>query len=218
VMMPEMDGFSLCQALKSDPETDFLPVILLTARAAAEDKLEGLGTEADDYLTKPFDVRELRARIGSLIANRQRLRERFAQSPEALPVPSGDGGLHAATVEVDSADAVFLERVRSVIEAQISNDGFTVKDLAEAVGLSRGHLHRQLSALAGQTPSEAIRSMRLERGAMLLRSEAGTVSEVAYAVGFKCVAHFSNAFAKHYGCRPSAYQKRSETGENSPGA
>ncbi|MEM9998582.1 MAG: ATP-binding protein [Bacteroidota bacterium] len=211
VMMPEMDGFELCQALKSDPETDFLPVILLTARAAAEDKLEGLGIEADDYLTKPFDVRELRARIGSLIANRQRLRERFAQAPSAFPEPSGDGGLHAATVDVDSADAVFLERVRSAIEDHLSNDGFSVKQLAEAVGLSRGHLHRQLSALAGQTPSEAIRSMRLERGAMLLRSEAGTVSEVAYAVGFKSVAHFSNAFAKHYGCRPSAYPEASAT-------
>ncbi|MEL7363691.1 MAG: ATP-binding protein, partial [Bacteroidota bacterium] len=218
VMMPAMDGFALCQALKSDPETDFLPVILLTARAAAEDKLEGLGIEADDYLTKPFDVRELRARIGSLIANRQRLRERFAQASQALPELSGDGGLHATTVDVDSADAVFLERVRSVIEAQMSDDGFSVKQLAEAVGLSRGHLHRQLSSLAGQTPSEAIRSMRLERGAMLLQSEAGTVSEVAYAVGFKSVAHFSNAFAKHYGCRPSAYPELAKMDENSPGA
>ncbi|MEM6782250.1 MAG: ATP-binding protein [Bacteroidota bacterium] len=216
VMMPAMDGFALCQALKSDPETDFLPVILLTARAAAEDKLEGLGIEADDYLTKPFDVRELRARIGSLIANRQRLRERFAQTGAALPEPSGDGGLHAATVDVDSADAVFLERVRTVIEARMSEDAFSVAQLAEAVGLSRGHLHRQLSALAGQTPSEAIRSMRLERSAMLLRSEAGTVSEVAYAVGFKSVAHFSNAFAKHYGCRPSAYPDLTEMGKDSP--
>ena len=202
VMMPEIDGFTFCRALKADPETDFIPVVLLTARAEAEDRLEGLGEHADDYLTKPFDVRELRARVDNLIASRRRLRERFASDAAGT---RADGGLRAEAVEVDSADAVFLERIREAVEAHLGDEDFTVERLAEAVGVSRGHLHRQLKALAGQTPSEAIRTLRLERAAQLLTAQAGTVSEVAYAVGFKSVAHFSNRFEKDFGCRPSAY-------------
>jgi signal transduction histidine kinase/ligand-binding sensor domain-containing protein/DNA-binding response OmpR family regulator len=205
VMMPGMDGFALCRALKADPETDFIPVVLLTARAEAEDRLEGLGVHADDYLTKPFDVRELWARVDNLIASRRRLRERFASGAAVTAWPGPDGGLHAAPVEVDSAETVFLEQVRCAVEAHLGDEDFTVERLAKAVGVSRGHLHRQLKALAGRTPTEAIRAMRLERGAQLLAARAGTVSEVAYAVGFKSVSHFSNSFEKDFGCRPSAY-------------
>jgi DNA-binding response OmpR family regulator len=204
VMMPGMDGFALCRALKADAETDFIPVVLLTARAEAEDRLEGLGEHADDYLTKPFDVRELRARVDNLIESRQRLRQRFAAGA-AWPGSDGDGGLHAARMEVDSAETIFLERVREHVEANLGDEDFSVEHLADAVGVSRGHLHRQLKALAGQTPSEAIRTMRLERASQLLAARAGTVSEVAYAVGYKSVAHFSNSFEKDFGCRPSVY-------------
>ncbi len=206
VMMPGMDGFALCRALKADAETDFIPVVLLTARAEAEDRLAGLGEHADDYLTKPFDVRELRVRVDNLIASRRRLRERFASG---AAWSGSDGGLHPAPVEVDSADAVFLERVRGAVEAHLGDEDFTVERLADAVGVSRGHLHRQLKALAGQAPSEAIRTMRLERAAQLLAARAGTVSEVAYAVGFKSVAHFSNSFEMDFDCRPSAYPAES---------
>jgi signal transduction histidine kinase/DNA-binding response OmpR family regulator len=204
VMMPGMDGFALCRALKADPETDFIPVVLLTARAEAEDRLEGLGEHADDYLTKPFDVRELRARVDNLIESRRRLRQRFAAGA-AWPGSDGDGGLHAARMEVDSAETIFLERVREHVEANLGDEDFSVEHLADAVGVSRGHLHRQLKALAGQTPSVAIRTMRLERASQLLAARAGTVSEVAYAVGYKSVAHFSNSFEKDFGCRPSVY-------------
>ncbi|MGI9175595.1 MAG: two-component regulator propeller domain-containing protein, partial [Rhodothermales bacterium] len=110
VMMPEMDGFALCRALKADPETGFIPVVLLTARAEQEDRLEGLREHCDDYLTKPFDVRELRARVDNLITSRRRLRERLAAAPPAAG--DGVGGLHPSPVDVVSADAAFLERVR----------------------------------------------------------------------------------------------------------
>ena len=206
VMMPEMDGFALCRALKADPETGFIPVVLLTARAEQEDRLGGLGEGADDYLTKPFDVRELRARVDNLIASRRRLRERLAAAPPASAAEgNGVGGLHPSPVEVVSSEAAFLERVREVIEDHLGDEAFTVERLAEDVGVSRGHLHRQLKALLGQSPSEAIRTMRLERAAQLLGASTGTVSEVAYAVGFKSVSHFSNCFDRHFGCRPSAY-------------
>ena len=203
VMMPGLDGFALCRALKADPETDFIPVILLTARAEQADRLEGLAEHADDYLTKPFDPAELVARVGNLIAGRQRLRERFAAG-DGRPAPPASGTPpEAAPV---SAEAAFAARVGTAVEAGLADDTFTVERLAEAVGLSRSQLHRRLKAAAGRTPSETLRTARLARAARLLAAEAGTVSEVAYGVGFKSVAHFSNAFAAQYGCRPSAYQ------------
>ena len=208
VMMPKLDGLGLCRALKSDPETDFIPVVLLTAKAAPEDRLEGLGELADDYLTKPFDPAELRARVANLIAMRTRLRERFRHDGGAT---AGDGAsapaspATASVADVSAADAAFLARVHEAVDAHLSDERFNVERLAEAVGVSRGHLHRQLKALTEQAPSDLIRATRLEQAAHLLETQAGTVSEVGYAVGFKSVAHFSNAFARHFGCRPSAY-------------
>ncbi len=222
VMMPKMDGIALCRALKADADTDFIPVVLLTAKAAPEDKLHGLRELCDDYLTKPFDPAELRARIDNLIRVRQQLRERFqvegvalavgepaAVPPEALgdssPPPPSEGPL-----STPSADA-FFEQVRGAIEDHLDDETFTVERLAEAVGYSRGHLHRQSKAMLDQTPSDLIRTLRLDRAAELLASQAGTVSEVAYAVGFKSLAHFSNRFTEEFGCRPSAYAREPST-------
>ncbi len=199
VMMPVMDGYALCRSLKSDPETDFLPVILLTARAEAEDRLAGLTEQADDYLTKPFDVRELLARIANIITMRRRLRERFAGAPLTI---------HPAPVDVTPADRTFIDQVRAVIEAHLGDDEFTVERLASGVAQSRGNLHRRLRELIGESPSDLIRRMRLERAAAMLEAGAGSVGEVAYAVGFKSVAHFSNAFHEMHGVRPSAWRDR----------
>jgi DNA-binding response OmpR family regulator len=206
VMMPDVDGLELCRMLKGDRDTAFIPIVLLTAKAAPEDRIEGLREHCDDYLTKPFDPGELRARVENLIDQRRRLLASYgrpagaAGSREYRP-----SGVHADPVQPFSADAVFLERVKECIEAHIADEDFSVERLAAGVGLSRAHLHRRLRELLSQTPSELIRGMRLERAAELLGARAGSVSEVAYAVGFKSVAHFSNAFNARYGCRPSAY-------------
>jgi signal transduction histidine kinase/ligand-binding sensor domain-containing protein/CheY-like chemotaxis protein/AraC-like DNA-binding protein len=198
VMMPGMDGYALCRALRADRDTDFIPVILLTARAEAEDRLTGLAEHADDYLTKPFDVRELLARIGNIIAMRRRLRERFA----------GVGlTIHPAPAGASAADRVFLDQIRVVIEANIGDENFSVERLAGEVAQSRGNLHRKLRDLIGESPSDLIRRMRLERAAELLEAGAGSVGEIAYAVGFKSVAHFSNAFHEQTGVRPSAWRE-----------
>jgi len=202
VMMPVTDGFALCRALKSDPETEFLPVILLTARADAEDKLTGLTEQADDYLTKPFDVRELLARIANIIGMRRRLRERFA----AIPLT-----IHSAPVDVAPADRKFIDQVRAAIEAHLGDEQFTVERLASEVAQSRGNLHRRMRELIGESPSDLIRRMRLERAAAMLEAAAGSVGEVAYAVGFKSVAHFSNAFHEMHGVRPSAWREHAGT-------
>ena len=218
VMMPRLDGIGLCRALRADPETDFLPILLLTAKAATEDRLDGFAELCDDYLTKPFDVRELVARIDTLIALRQRLKQRFTSagslSGDGRPGMGsfGDGAStlmpdQALPLPVESADDAFVAAVRAAIQENLSNESFDVGALAEAVGLSRSHLLRRTTALMGAPPSTLLRSARLEQSARLLAAQAGTVSEIAYAVGFKSVAHFSDAFLAHTGSRPSAYLK-----------
>jgi signal transduction histidine kinase/ligand-binding sensor domain-containing protein/CheY-like chemotaxis protein/AraC-like DNA-binding protein len=197
VMMPGLDGYGLCRALRQDPETDFIPVILLTARAAAEDRLAGLREEADAYLTKPFQVEELTTQIDNLIALRRRLRERFTGTVmPMLPAP----------VEVAPSDARFFDQVRSAIEVHMADEDFGVEELARLVAHSRGHLHRRLKEITDENPSDLLRRMRLERAAQLLEAGAGSVSEIAYGVGFKSVAHFSNRFHDQFGVRPSAYR------------
>ena len=210
VMMPELDGFALVRALRADRQTDFIPVILLTAKATPDDRIGGLEDGADDYLTKPFDVRELQARVDNLIASRLRLRERFLHAPpQAAWVPGRTSAPPSAAAPgpdgVSVSDAVFLERVHDAVEARLADEDFTVEDLAEAVSQSRSNLHRRMRLLTDQPPSAFIRRVRLERAAALLSEREGTVSEVAYAVGFKSVSHFSQSFRKAYGVSPSAY-------------
>jgi signal transduction histidine kinase/ligand-binding sensor domain-containing protein/CheY-like chemotaxis protein/AraC-like DNA-binding protein len=198
VMMPELDGYALCRALRADPETDFIPVILLTARADMEDRLAGLREAADAYLTKPFQVEELTTQIDNLITLRRRLRERFAGKVGRL--------MHPAAVEVASSDGKFLDQVRVAIESHLADEDFGVEELSRLVAHSRGHLHRRLKEIIDESPSDLLRRMRLERAAQLLEAGAGSVSEIAYGVGFKSIAHFSNRFQDHFGVRPSAYR------------
>ncbi len=197
VMMPGMDGDALCRAVKADPEIDFVPVILLTARASMEGKLQGLEEGADDYLTKPFEMRELVMRVRNLIEQRRRLRARWA----------GDGAaLRLTAPEVTPSDEAFLRAVLEAIEEGMADETFSVARLAEAVGQSRVNLHRRLKQLSGKTPSEWIMGLRLERAAALLSGGAGSVSEVAYGVGFKSVSYFCKCFRERYDVTPARYR------------
>jgi signal transduction histidine kinase/ligand-binding sensor domain-containing protein/DNA-binding response OmpR family regulator len=200
VMMPGLDGNALFRSLRDDPELELVPVVLLTAKASAESRIQGLRDGVDDYLVKPFDARELKARVDNLIASRKRLLARFETRP---PQP-----LRASEVNATSADAAFLARVQAVVEERLGDSELSVEGLAEALGCDRSYLLRKLRALTGETPSGLIRSLRLQRAEQLLRAGAGAVSEIAYAVGFKSVAHFSNAFQERYGERPSAFAAR----------
>jgi DNA-binding response OmpR family regulator len=200
LMMPGMDGGALFRALREDPELEFIPVVLLTARASTESRMKGLREGVDDYLVKPFDPRELKARVDNLIGSRKRLLARFETRP---PQP-----LRASEVSVTSADEAFLAKVQAIVEERLGDSELTVEGLAEALACDRSYLLRKLRALTGETPSVLIRSLRLQRAEQLLRAGAGAVSEIAYAVGFKSVAHFSNAFQDRYGERPSAFAAR----------
>jgi YesN/AraC family two-component response regulator len=193
VMMPGLDGLSLCRKLKEDERISHVPVILLTARADYASKLAGLETGADDYLTKPFSTEELRLRVNNLIRQRQQLREKFSRSLRLLP----------AGAAVVSADERFLQKVLLVMEANVANAEFDVEAFSREVGISRAQLNRKLTALAGQSPAEFIRSFRLQKAAALLKSQVGNVSDVAYKVGFTNLPYFSKAFRDYHGVAPS---------------
>jgi signal transduction histidine kinase/ligand-binding sensor domain-containing protein/DNA-binding response OmpR family regulator len=203
VMMPGLDGNALFRSLREDPELDLVPVILLTAKASAENRIQGLRDGVEDYLVKPFDPRELKARVDNLLASRRRLLERIGTPPASPP-----RSLRVSEIHVTPADESLLARVQAAVEERLGDPELTVESLAAALGWDRSYLLRKLRTLTGESPSALIRSLRLQRAEQLLRAGAGSVGEIAYSVGFKSVAHFSNAFQERYGERPSAFAAR----------
>lgn len=192
-MMPGMDGITLCQKLKTDERTSHIPIILLTAMASDNARLQGLETGADDYLTKPFDNRELIVRIKNLIENRRQMRERFSR--EMLLGPK--------KIPVTSMDEKFLEKVMEAVETNMGDPDFNMEKFGQQVALSRMQLHRKLKALTNQSPGDFLRSMRLKRAKGLLESRAGNVSEVAYEVGFNNLSYFSKCYKEEFGILPN---------------
>jgi AraC-like DNA-binding protein len=171
---------------------------LLTARAAREDKMEGLETGADDYLVKPFDTEELKVRVRNLITIRRQMREKF----------SAEMFLKPAEVNVPSSQKVFLERLAAIVEEHIDDENFSVEMLGKEFGMSRAQIHRKLRAITNQSASEFIRNFRLQRAADLIKQDAGNIAEIAYMVGFNSQAYFTNCFQAVFGCSPSEYKKR----------
>ena len=201
ILMPGLDGYALCRAVKSDPETDYIPVILLTSKADAQSKLAGLEGGADDYISKPFDPAELLLRIRNLLLARARLKARLASTPTETTLTA----LPPIPVPIQSSDEAFSKRVRSILDCQSQEASFDVVVLAGKLKLSRSHLHRRITEVFGVPPSELIMHFRLERAAVMLTRRAGTVGEIAYAVGFRDLSHFVKRFREHYGKTPTAY-------------
>ena len=195
VMMPHMDGFELCQKLKTDLATSHIPVILLTARTTLDDRLEGLNTGADDYISKPFHPDELRLKVRNRLIQRQRMREQFNQSNTFSP----------KAVAVTSADEEFVEKLIVLVESNIENSDFNIEQLAQEMAVSRALLFTKIKALTNHTPKNFLKSFRLKRAVQLLETGKLNVSEVAYRVGFNEPKYFSKVFQKEYGCNPSEY-------------
>ena len=196
VMMPQMDGFELCGHLKKNEKTNHIPVILLTAKASRENKLEGLGLGADDYLVKPFDEQELKVRVRNLISIREQLQQRFQQGLKLKP----------HEVKVSSVHEQFIEQVKAIFETNIDNEDFGVEGLASSLHMSRSQLHRKLKAITGQSFSTNLRHYRLYRAADLLKQNAGNVTEIAFKVGFNSQTYFSSSFQDLFGCSPSDFR------------
>ncbi|GAB3327693.1 hypothetical protein GCM10027299_28660 [Larkinella ripae] len=208
LMMPRMDGYQVCTTLKQDERTSHIPVIMLTARADLESKLEGLETGADSYLAKPFHQRELRAQITNLLTVRQQLREHYSRVVLGPPQPDPQNFWKPEARSMPSMEQVFLRRVGTALDSHLDDEHYNVDRLCQEVGLSRTQLHRKLKALLNQTPGDLLRALRLQRAHELLSGNVGTVAEVAYQVGFGNPANFSTSFSRQFGYPPSEVRKK----------
>jgi AraC-like DNA-binding protein len=205
VMMPEMDGFELCKKIKTDKRISHIPVILLTAKADLDSKIEGLEFGADDYISKPFDSKELQVRARNLIEQRNKLREKFSQVIKINP----------AEITATSTDEHFIKRLLDVFENHIAESDFSTEKFANEVGMSRSSLHRKLQALTNQPTHEFLRTLRLKRAAQLLKKSAGNITEIAYSVGFNNPSYFSRIFKKQFGQTPADFAGKNKTTESS---
>jgi len=200
LMMPQMDGITLCKELKVGIHTSHIPVVMLTAKAGIENKLEGLETGADDYLTKPFNARELQVRVKNLINERQKLRELFSQKPDIDP----------KEITITSLDEKFLNGVLELLEEKHIDSEFGVPQMQKQLGMSKTQLHCKLKALTDHPPGELLRNFRLKRAAQLLTQKGENISQVAYSVGFNSLSYFTRCFKEFYKMSPSEYiQKNS---------
>ncbi|MEJ1242160.1 tetratricopeptide repeat protein [Chryseolinea sp. T2] len=199
VMMPRMDGTALCEKLKSTSATSHIPVVMLTAKAGQDSKLDGLQRGADDYLVKPFDALELQLRVHNLVEQRRKLRELYRQQITLQP----------QDVVVTSVDGEFLKNIMAILERRYSDPDFGVEEFNREIGLSRMQLHRKLKALTDQSTGEFIRHFRLEKACQLLVIKNAQIGQVAYDCGFTNVSHFSKCFKDHKGMTPSEFVHRS---------
>ena len=195
VMMPKMDGFKMCEKIKTDERTSHIPIILLTAKATKEDKLAGFETGADEYLIKPFDTDELKSRIKNLISQRKRLQDHFKKQ----------GLIGIDQQKITSVDKKFLQKSIDIINKHISDLSFSVEMLAEELAISRSGLQKKIQSLIGETPGDLIRRIRLNKAAELIKNKFGNLSEIALEVGYNNPAHFSEAFKRQFGVPPSQF-------------
>jgi DNA-binding response OmpR family regulator len=199
VMMPEKDGFEVCDTLKNDERTSHIPIVLLTAKADVESRIAGLRRGADAYLAKPFDREELAALLESLLERQKRMAVYFSGK--------GQGFSPSEMTEAIRVENVFVQKLRQIVEENYGDEHFGLPELCRKTGMSRSQLFRKMKALMDQSPSNFIRSYRLNKARTLLETNGMTVSEAAWAVGYKNLSHFSNSFQEEFGFSPSEINK-----------
>ncbi len=197
VMMPGLDGFELTKRLKNNFETSHIPVVMLTAHSSEEHQLEGIQAGADAYITKPFSMKFLMARIVKLIEQREKLHQKFAKEP----------GLVRPSISFTDRDKDFLDKLHDVIEKNIDNAEFSVDGFAQALGMGRTVFYKKVKGITGHSPNEYLRIIRMKKAAELLTSTNLNVSEVSYKVGINDPFYFSKCFKAQFGKSPSQYQK-----------
>lgn len=201
VMMPEMDGYEVCSFLKQDERTSHIPIVMLTAKADMDARLEGLRRGADDYLIKPFNREELELRLENLIALRQKIQQHFATFP-------ADASAQASNFQQENS---FLQKLKTIVITHISDETFGIPEICRELATSRAQLHRKLTALTGRSTSHVIRSIRLQQAKEWLLSSDLNISEIAYRAGFKNPSHFTAVFSEEFGQTPTEMRKNNNT-------
>lgn len=215
VMMPVMDGIELCRMVKSNEETASIPFVMLTARLAAEHRVEGLESGADDYITKPFNIDMLNLRIRNLLGwarrsarrsfldkNKEEMKD--SSQPKERAIPKGELG----DFEMTANDRKFLEDVDKYIKDMMGDPDTSVESMSAHLCMSRVQLYKRMVSLTGTTPSEYLRAKRIKRAEELIHSDELNISEIAYTVGFNNPRYFSKYFQEAYGLTPSQYKKK----------
>ena len=215
VMMPVMDGIELCRMVKSNEETASIPFVMLTARLAAEHRVEGLESGADDYITKPFNIDMLNLRIRNLLGwarrsarrsfldkNKEEMKD--SSQPKERVIPKGELG----DFEMTANDRKFLADVDKYIKDMMGDPDTSVESMSAHLCMSRVQLYKRMVSLTGTTPSEYLRAKRIKRAEELIHSDELNISEIAYTVGFNNPRYFSKYFQEAYGLTPSQYKKK----------
>ena len=200
LMMPRMGGNELCEKIKTDERTNHIPVIMLTAKSSLDNKLEGYGYGADEYIVKPFHTKELMARVSNLLLQRKKLREKYGN--EIL--------LQPGNLKITSVDEQFLNRAIKTIEDHMDDELFNTSALGKELSMSHSTLFRKIQYLTNMSPTKFIQMIRLKRAAELLKNQFGNVSEIAFEVGFSNPSYFAKCFKKSYGLTPFEFQKQNE--------
>ena len=207
IMMPCMDGIELLKELRKDINTCHIPVVLLTAKTTLENKIEGLVSGADDYITKPFSVQYFRARIDNLLEQRKRLQMAYCAH---LNLPGTETGLVPQPSHITTHDETLMKKVVEMIEQHIDENEFTVDDLCSSVGMSRTVFSNKLKSLTGLPPFDFIRDIKMKKAAQLLFSGEFMVKEVSSMIGISDTKHFSKIFKARYGMTPQEYKNRNK--------
>lgn len=202
IMMPKLDGIGMCQQLKTDERTSHVPILLLTAKSDESYLVKGFENGADDYVSKPFSMNALKARVNNLIKVRRELQEKFSKGTYLIPRKS----------LTNKTDENFIKNIVDIIEKNITNTSFNPDSLVTEIGMSRSILYKKINALTGMSVSIFIRSIRLKKAAMYLLNEDTPINQVAYKVGFTDPAYFTNCFKKQFEISPSDFAaKRTNT-------
>ena len=198
VMMPEMDGLELCRVVKGNLDTSHIPIILLTAKNSAEDRIKCYNAGANAYISKPFELKVLEARIDNFLAEKKSKQEEFRSDAEDI---------NFNLLDATDIDKEFLKKVTDVIQENLSSSTFDVVQLADALAMSKSSLYRKTKAIIGLSPVEFIRNVRLKQGVKMLKNKSISVSEVAYICGFSNPKYFSTCFKEEFGVTPKEFQK-----------
>ena len=197
IMMPVMDGLTLCREIKNNINTSHIPVLLLTAKHEEESKMEGLKSGADDYIFKPFNEEILKIKIKNVLAFRENLRRNYENQLKIEP----------SSITTTSRDLEFIEKAIRVVESSMSDSNFDIRTFASKMAVSPSTMLRKMKAITGESSDKFIRSLRLKRAAQLLRDSQLSVTEICYEVGFSSQKHFSATFKKQFEQSPSDYKK-----------
>ncbi|MCW3785250.1 hybrid sensor histidine kinase/response regulator transcription factor [Plebeiibacterium sediminum] len=198
VMMPEMDGIELCRTIKENLATSHISVILLTAKNNIDDRIMGFKAGANAYISKPFNLKELHARIDNFVVQKQNKQESFKKNLD----------INISTIENHNLDKHFLKTAIDIIENNLTKKDFDVNGFASELNMSKSSLYRKIKSITGLSPVEFIRNIKLKHASELLKNNTAVITDVAYAVGFSDPKYFSSCFKAEFNITPKEFQKQ----------